>query len=149
VAPLNVLNGRGALKFDKSAGGNILSIGGNTYLKGLGTRPSSEIDYSPAQECTRFTATVGMDDEVPTGVGNVDFQIWADGALLFDSGQMTGGNSAKAVDVDITNRWKLGLIAIGGSSGSDDSHADWANAHFECREAPASRRLLPVAHARN
>jgi hypothetical protein len=148
MTPLNVLNARGALNLDQSVGGNILSIGGNTYLKGLGTRASSEIDYSLGQECTRFTATVGVDDEVPTGAGNVDFQIWADGVLVFDSGKMTGGNSAKAVDVDITNRWKLGLIAIGGSSSSDDSHADWANAHFECQQMPASRRLLPVVHAR-
>jgi len=149
MTPSNVVNGWGALQLDKSNGGNTLTIGGNKYLKGLGAHASSEIDYSLDRNCTRFTATVGLDDEVPSGAGDAAFQVWADGVLLFDSGHMTGGSPAKEVDVALIGRSKVGLFTIAGPAGNGDAHTDWANAHFECTQQDGSRRIVAAVHARN
>jgi hypothetical protein len=137
MKPSYAVNGWGPIQLDKSTAGNTLTLGGNTYLKGIGAHAVSEIRYSLNQRCTRFTATVGVDDEVPAGAGDVDFQVWADGVSLYDSGHMTGGSPAQAVDVDLTARQTVGLIVTTGGNGNGDSHADWANAHFEC-----GRRLV-------
>ena len=132
LTPLSAVNGSGPLQIDTSTNGNTLSLNGNKYLKGLGAYAYSEVHYALGGACTRFIATVGVDDEVPAGAGSADFQVSADGVLLFDSGHMTGGSAGQAIDVNIAGRATLGLVVTDGGYGNGDSHADWANARVEC-----------------
>ncbi len=63
---LSATNGYGPVMRDVSTDGNIFSLNGNRFLKGLGTNADSTIHYELGA-CTSFTATVGVDDEGTAG----------------------------------------------------------------------------------
>jgi len=117
---------------DVSTNGNALTLNGNRYLKGLGAHADSTIHYDLGGACASITATVGIDDEVPPGTGSADFQVWLDGVQKFDSGHMTGGSAAQAVNVALTGGKDLALIVTDGGFGNGNSHSDWANAFLSC-----------------
>lgn len=100
----------GTIQKDKSAGGATLTINGKTYTKGIGTNAGSDIRYFLNGKFSRFSAEVGIDDEVGRN-GSVKFLIYGDSVQLFDSGRMTGDSSAKKIDIDITGVKYLKLYA--------------------------------------
>jgi NPCBM/NEW2 domain-containing protein/putative glycosyl hydrolase-like family 15 (GHL15) protein len=138
MTPNYVLNGWGpSYQNDKSIIGQPLTISGVTYSKGLGVHAYSELRFPLSGNCTSFTATVGIDDEVPTGQAHETFQVWADGYLLYNSGFMASGTPSQPVSVDLTGRQSLGLVETNGvyrdgSPGTDWGHGDWANAKIVC-----------------
>ena len=77
-----------------------------------------------------FQATVGVDDEVGSA-GSVRFQVLGDGVLLWESAVVTGASAAVPVDVDVSGRSSLRLVAVGGDN-EDFDHADWAEARIVC-----------------
>jgi alpha-galactosidase len=81
--------------------------------------------------CTSFSASVGVDDEV-TGVGTVDFQVWADGDMLVDTGVVKSKDPAKALALDVTGKNELRLWVGNGNDGNLYDHADWGNAQLQC-----------------
>lgn len=136
----SMTNGWGPVEKDMSNGeqaaadGHTISIRGVTYAKGLGAHAVSNVQYSlPAagSSCTAFLSDVGVDDETG-GAGSVVFQVWLDGAKLFDSGIMTGTMVAKSVNVGVKGKSQLTLIINSGGNGLDFDHADWANARLTC-----------------
>src|ERR1044071_823318 len=132
-----VANGFGPISRDRSNGetgasdGRTITLNGATFAKGLGVHAPSSIEFHPNGRCTSFMASVGVDDEVGAN-GAVIFQVWADGALLFDSGVMTGNSPTQDVNVDITGRTALRLTVAGGTDTMNSDHADWANARVTC-----------------
>jgi probable HAF family extracellular repeat protein len=70
---LSATNGYLQIQHDVSTNGNILTLNGNRYLKGLGAHANSEIHYDLGGACTSLAVTVGIDDEVPAGTGSGDF----------------------------------------------------------------------------
>ena len=68
----SMTNGWGPIEKDKSNGengaadGHTLTLNGTTYAKGLGTHAISDVRYALGSNCTRFKASVGIDDEVGT-----------------------------------------------------------------------------------
>lgn len=129
-------NGYGPVERDMSNGeraagdGNTITIGGETYEKGLGTNAPSEITYYLGGNCSRFTSDVGVDDEVGDR-GSVTFQVFADGQKAYDSGVLTGSDPAKTVDVSIAGAKELKLVVTENGSPNYD-HADWADARVAC-----------------
>jgi hypothetical protein len=127
-------NGFGPYERDTSNGeaaagdGNPLTIEGVAYLKGLGVHAPSDVRYSLGGSFDRFIADVGLDDEKAAN-GQVTFQVFGDGALLFDSGVMTTADPAQKVDLDVTGVSELKLIVLAGPSTNSD-HANWANARL-------------------
>ncbi len=121
--------GWGTVQKDASVGGNALRVGGTTYAKGLGTHASSTITYALAGAYSTFVSTVGVDQEEDgKGTGSVDFQVYGDGVLLYDSGVLTNDQSAN-ISVGIAGVKTLTLVAANGVAGSIDyDHADWAGA---------------------
>ena len=138
LTPNYAVNGYGPSEKDKSNGGiqagdgSTLSLKGVKYAKGLGVHAYSELHYPLGGSCSSFTAMVGVDDEIPAGLGSVVFQVWADGVKLFDSGAKTGGATATSVSVDLTNRQTLSLVVTNGVPGISCDHGDWANAVMQC-----------------
>jgi glucose/arabinose dehydrogenase len=139
----SMTNGWGPVELDRSNGenaagdGRTITLNGTTYAKGLGGHAASDVRYSLGGNCTRFRASVGVDDEV-SSAGSVVFQVWAEGTKLYDSGVMTGTSATKNIDIDITGRTSLALIVTNGGDNVDFDHADWANARVECGGAPGS-----------
>jgi hypothetical protein len=139
----SMTNGWGPAQKDRSNGqmsgedGGPLTLNGTVYSKGLGTSAASDIRYALKGAYTRFTASVGIDDEVGAE-GLVVFQVWADGAKLYDSGQMTGSTATKPVSVDVTGKQELKLIVTDGGNGLEYDHADWADAKLACSGGTAA-----------
>jgi NPCBM/NEW2 domain len=63
-------SGWGPIEKDRSNGenqpgdGKPMTIGGQVYPKGLGVHADSSLSYALGGKCTRFSAEVGMDDEI-------------------------------------------------------------------------------------
>ncbi len=111
----------------KSIEGNTLSIAGAKFKNGVGTHAPSDSAINLYGTATRFTAVVGVDDEIEAGKGSVEFIIYGDGKALFRSGIMKSGDAAKTVDVDVTSVNLLRLEVTNGGDGSDYDHANWAD----------------------
>jgi Domain of unknown function (DUF4347)/NPCBM/NEW2 domain/Glucose / Sorbosone dehydrogenase/Calx-beta domain len=129
------INGWGAIEKDKSNGelgatdGKTLTLNGLTYNKGLGVHAGSDATYALGGNYTRFISDIGIDDEVG-GNGSVIFQVFADGASIYDSGLMTGNTATKTVNVDVAGKQNLRLIVTDSADGNGYDHADWANARL-------------------
>ncbi len=117
---------------DKSVDGHPLSIGGRTFDHGLGTHVGSTLWVNLNGSAQRFTAQVGVDDEVrdrpDVGQHGVAFTVTGDGKPLFRSGPMHVGEAAKAVDVDLRGVKVLVLAVEPTGPQITDGHADWADA---------------------
>ena len=144
-------NGWGPIEKDKSNGeqlagdGKTLTLNGVSYSKGLGVHASSDITYALGGNYTRFMSDIGVDDEIAGANGSVDFQVWADGVQLYDSGVMNGSTTTKSLDVDVTGKQNLRLIVTDGGNGNGYDHADWANARLMSSGPPAPDTAAPTA----
>ena len=129
-------NGWGPVERDLSNGeqaqgdGHPLTLNGQVYAKGLGGHASSDVRFAIGG-CTRFQASVGVDDEVGPN-GSIDFQVFLDGVKAYDSGLMTGTSATKDIDLDTTGKSELRLVIANGGDGIDYDHGDWAAAHVTC-----------------
>ena len=110
--------------------GHVLTLAGVTFAKGLGVHAVSEV-VVPLVSCSRFRATVGVDDEVGSN-GSVVFQVFADGVKVFESAVLTGASASVPVDVDISGRSSLRLVVGNGGDDIDFDHGDWAEARVVC-----------------
>ena len=132
---LSSSNGWGDFEKDASNGesasgdGNTISIGGTQYQKGLGVHAESEIVYDLSDgDYEQFRAFIGMDDEVGNA-GSVVFEVWVDGVLSYQSGTLTGADTAQYVSINLNpNNYELKLIVTGAGNGVGSDHASWGDA---------------------
>jgi alpha-galactosidase len=124
------VQGWGTARKDLSVEGNPLRIAGQTFKRGLGTHADSTLCIQLNGGSKRFTAMVGVDDEVNQR-GSVEFSILADNKEIYTSGVMNRGDAAKPVDVDVSGVKMLVLLVTGGADGINYDHADWADAAFQ------------------
>lgn len=110
--------------------GRAITIGGVTYAKGLGVHADSDIHYTLNGQCSNFSAAVGLDDEVGK-LGRVTFQVLGDGRVIYDSGELTGADTARRVSVAVGGVRDLLLRVVKGTDNYYD-HADWADAKVTC-----------------
>jgi hypothetical protein len=142
LTPTEQHNGWGQMQLDTSNGeqgkndGHVLTIGGKGYDKGLGVHAGSEVHYQLDGKYSTFVSDIGVDDETAL-LGSVDFQVWADGVKLYDSGTVTGADGRKSVSVDVSGKKELTLIVTDAGDGKDSDHADWANARLFNASTPA------------
>jgi alpha-galactosidase len=133
-------NGWGPVELDTTNGetpeldGHPIRLRGAAYEKGLGVHGPSLIRYRLGQACSRFIADVGIDDD-QGGHGSAQFEIWADGELLFESGTLTGTSPVSTVSVDVSGRRDLRLFVGRGGDGHELDHGVWAGAVLECANA--------------
>ena len=145
-----VLQGWGSPQANRSVEGKPLTISGQKYEDGLGTRARSVLWISLQGGSRRFTAAVGIDDEVVPRIvlrelraaydkgndeytrvnGRVIFQIYGDGKLLWKSRLMRPGMPAEPVDVDLTGIQTMVMVASSMGDPVDSDHADWVDAKF-------------------
>ena len=95
LSSISATTGYGTIMKDKSVNGNTLTLAGQTYSKGIGAHAVSQITYNIAGKYSTFVSDVGVDQEEDgKGVGTVDFQVFGDGKLLYDSGNLTNDQVA-------------------------------------------------------
>jgi hypothetical protein len=137
LAPSAAVNGYGPYERDRSNGekvggdGRPLTIAGVSYSRGLGVHPLSQLTYPLDGNCSTFTASVGVDDEVGSR-GSVVFQVLLDGIPLYNSGVLRGTDGARAVNVNVAGAAELRLMVTDAGDGLQFDHADWANAKLSC-----------------
>jgi alpha-galactosidase len=138
-------NGFGPVELDRTNGeapaldGQGIRLRGQAYEQGLGVHGSSLIRYRLGRACSRFSADVGIDDD-QAGRGSVQFEVWADGERLFQTGTLTGTSPVREVSVDVSDKRELRLfVGIGGDDFASD-HAVWAGARLECDTLEAAGR---------
>jgi alpha-galactosidase len=130
-------NGWGPAERDRSNGetgsadGHTITIGGQTYEKGVGAHTPGEIDVYGGGQCSTFTSDVGVDDEVGDR-GSVDFQVFADGDKVADSGVVRGAEAAQTLSATLPAPEFVRLVATDGGDGNSYDHADWAIARLTC-----------------
>jgi hypothetical protein len=121
--------GWGTMQKDKSIKLPKITIAGKEFEKGLGTHAPAEAVYRICGNYSRFTAWVGVDYFTkPYQVASVQFEVWGDGILLYQSKIMKAEDAAVEVNVDITGINELKLIVNDGGDGQAWDHADWADA---------------------
>ena len=148
---ISATNGWGPVERNLSNGelalgdGHTITLNGQTFAKGLGVHAASDVRFGVAG-CTRFLASVGVDDEVGPN-GSVLFQVYSDGTKTYDSGLMTATSPTGTVDLDLTGKSEVRLVVGNGGDGIDSDHADWAAARVTCAAAPAPPPSQPVSPA--
>ena len=131
--------GYGAPQAKLSVDKNALTLGGQTFARGVGTHALSQIAVDLNGRGKRFSATVGVDDETEKK-GSVIFQVYLDGKLVAKSGVMLGGTAPQQLSVDLTGAKRLILRVDDNDDGIDYDHADWGDAFVEMMPG-----ALPVA----
>jgi alpha-galactosidase len=118
---------------NKSVDGHPMMLDGKRFEHGLGTHANSTFRIALAGKAERFSASVGVDDEVGQK-GSVVFKVTGDGKTLWESGVLRGGDPAKDVSVAL-NGVKVLVLTVG-DAGDDMNydHADWADARIAMAE---------------
>jgi alpha-galactosidase len=117
---------------NKSVDGQPLIIGGVPFKRGFGTHAESFLHIKLDGGAQKFTANVGVDDEVNKNpASSVEFLVLGDGKELWSSGTLHAGDAPKACAVDLTGVKMLVLKVGDAGDGIDFDHADWADAKFE------------------
>ncbi len=127
--------------------GTTLTVQGQTFNFGFGTRAPSVIAYDLGAKAVRFTAWVGIDDTAPAG-GSARFLVLGDGAVLFDSGLRSDTDPALFVGrVNVRGVRELLLVTMDGDDGYAADYADWCDpilvstAKVPTRNGKALRRV--------
>ena len=97
----------------------------------IGIHAPSEIDVYVGKRCSTFTSDVGLDDEVGSN-GSVDFQVFADGTKVADSGVVHGPDAAAHLTADLSGAQFVRMVVTDGGDGNTYDHADWAAAQVAC-----------------
>ena len=111
--------GFGKPQADKSVDGHTLTLNGQTFAHGFGTHSPGLLAIDLGGTATRFTATVGIDDEVGGGRGSAEFEVLTDGGhkILWRSGILRQGQPPKTLDVDLAGVKQI-LLRV--TTGGDD-----------------------------
>ena len=140
-------NGWGPIETDMSNGGPLpkdgkpLTLGGIVYEKGFGVHAPSEMVYSLKAQgavCNRFTASVGIDDEVGDK-GSAVFQVFVDGESVYESPVLNGSSDTAQIDVPISGQQELRLVVTDAGDGKEYDHADWIDPKLICQAPPTPK----------
>lgn len=123
----------------KSVDGHAITLAGKTYARGIGTHPESAVGFTANGKVTAFDAVVGIDDDAKTagrgrsyGKPTAEFRVWADGKVLWRSGELKLGQDPVSVHVDLTGTKEIVLETIGGGvwTAFESANVGWADARF-------------------
>jgi alpha-galactosidase len=116
---------------DKSYFGGPLTIHGAVYPHGIWANSIATIYYYLGGGCSRFTADLGLDDSVQ-GTGAVDYQLYADGSKIYDSGVVTNSTPTVHADVSVNGAQILELYVGEGNGTIQFGNADFGNPQLTC-----------------
>jgi len=122
--------GWGRSRKNRSVDGNPIKIAGKAFKRGVGTHPPGVIRILLDGKTTKFSAMVGLDDEVGTK-GTAEFQIVVNKKVIAKSGIMKGGQPAKLLEANLTGVKIVDLVVTIGGDNFGHDHTDWADAKFE------------------
>jgi len=144
-----IQQGYGAAHAGRSVDNAPLTLGGVTYVHGVGTHAVSNFVVDLHGSATRFQSEVGIDGEKPNK-GSVTFTVLVDGHVKANTQVIHGGDKPQYLDVDLTGAKKLELVVGDADDGIDSDHGDWAGAAITL--VPGGQKptsvVIPVEPAR-
>ncbi|MFC9631519.1 sigma-70 family RNA polymerase sigma factor [Streptomyces mirabilis] len=109
-----------------------VSIAGRRYTHGVTVHGESSVTIDLNRSCSAYDALVGVDD-LTLGLGQVSFSVYADGARLWQSPLVKGGEPAIPVHVNLTGRKTVRLAVEPHTRFDAVALADWAESKFQCQ----------------
>lgn len=140
-----VTQGNGKPGINTSVDGKKLTIAGETFDRGFGTHAESSLLIKLNGKATKFSALVGLDDEMISHSPAVEFEVYGDNKKLWSSGVLRLGDKAKPVSVNLTGVQVLELVVTDGGNGPYYDHADWVDAKFETIGVNTLQTFNPIA----
>ncbi|MFF1745851.1 sigma-70 family RNA polymerase sigma factor [Streptomyces mirabilis] len=107
-------------------------IAGQRYTHGVTVHGESSVTIDLNRSCSAYDALVGVDD-LTLGLGQVSFSVYADGARLWQSPLVKGGEPAIPVHVNLTGRKTVRLAVEPHTRFDAAALADWAESKFQCQ----------------
>ena len=118
-------------------GGNLTLTGENNeaveYEKGLGMHSTSTVIYDLTDKnADIFSTYIGVDRAMYHSVGQVQFEIYVDGKLSYDSGIMKAKDKQKYIELNLADAKELKLVVKDGGNGNGSDHATFGDTklHF-------------------
>ncbi|WDG30284.1 sigma-70 family RNA polymerase sigma factor [Streptomyces sp. CA-278952] len=109
-----------------------VSIASTRYAHGVTVHARSSVTIQLNRACTRYEAMVGVDD-LTMGLGAVRFSVFdGDGARLWRSPVMEGGDPAAPVSVSIAGQSSIRLVVEPETPFGGVALADWAESRISC-----------------
>ncbi|MFC8227768.1 sigma-70 family RNA polymerase sigma factor [Streptomyces sp. NPDC057287] len=110
-----------------------LSIATTVYAHGVTAPSRSSVAVQLNRTCTRYEAMAGVDD-MTLGLGAVRFSVYdGDGARLWRSPVVRGGEPAVPVSVGIEGSRTIRLVVEPSGALGGVALADWAESRISCR----------------
>ena len=111
---------------NRSVWGNVLTVGGRAYERGIGCHARTELTYELDGKYKLFIADVGIDDET-RGAGSALVSVRGDNVTLAKPAEVTGGRAAVRIRVDVSGVRRLTLLVDFGKNQDIGDHVDWLN----------------------
>ncbi|MEK6675523.1 MAG: NPCBM/NEW2 domain-containing protein [Planctomycetota bacterium] len=127
--PLEAKQGWGALTKDRSVGGGMIYLGGEYFMRGLGTHAPSKLVYDVPVGYDWFEATVGVNQGADE-LGSVIASVEVDGKIVFTSPTLVAAGKPRFVRVPISGAKTLVLEGSPTEDSAYGDHFDWALARF-------------------
>jgi alpha-galactosidase len=118
----------GQPRTNQSVGRHPLTIAGEVFSNGIGTRAWSGFIIDLQGQGATFSAKAGLDDEAAKSNGIVRFEALGDGHRLWHSGWVHSGDAAVPVNVNLKSVKQLMLVVEPRVNGNEGDHADWVDA---------------------
>jgi alpha-galactosidase len=137
--------GHGTPGINTSVAAKPLTIAGEVFKRGFGTHAESSLLIKLDGKAKKFTALVGLDDEVKGQDPAVAFEIYGDNKKIWSSELMHLGDKAKPVSVSLEGINQLELLVTDGGNGPYYDHANWVNAKFEITGSNTLKTFNPIS----
>ena len=128
---LSAVNGFGAIGINENHYGGPLSIHGVVYPHGLWVNSVATLYYYLGGNCSTFSADLGLDDS-DKSTGAVDYEFYADGKLVYDSGVVTNSTPTIHASVNISGANVLELYVGEGNGTISYGNADFGTPQLTC-----------------
>ena len=118
-------------------GGKLTLTGENNeavkYEKGFGMHSTSTVIYDLTDKnADIFSTYIGVDRAMYNSVGQIQFEIFVDGELAYDSGIMKAKDKQKYVELNLADAKELKLVVKDGGNGNGSDHGTFGDTklHF-------------------
>ncbi len=108
---------------NRSIDGGRLSLGKESYDRGLAIRSRTELAYRLRGKYRRLLATAGLDNEVRGKGGNVRLVIKGDDKTLYDQ-PIVDGDDPRPLELDVSGVSRLTILVDFGENGGVADHLD-------------------------
>ncbi|MFD7339358.1 sigma-70 family RNA polymerase sigma factor [Streptomyces violascens] len=108
-----------------------MRIGEHRYPHGVTVHGRSSVTIDLNRQCRTYDAYAGVDD-LTMGLGAVRFSLYGDGARLWQSPVVHGGDPAVPVHADISGRRTIRLVVEPAGPFGGSTLADWARSEISC-----------------